>query len=282
MDTWRQFEILVFRIEASLLPVGAEVKSPDRIRDKVTGQLREVDASIRYQVGTTPILITLECRERASVQDDTWIEQLASKKHKIGASVTVAVSSEGFSAPAQKSAEHNGIEIRTLTDVSHTDAAQWINDIEVTVEFREWRFLDLKLQLVNAPNDVELDPRFLQQIEDEGYEAALAFRREDSKPLIMREIGENFVKNGLYPPFPNIKPFGSTSPNDGTYTVPTTDGQYELGRVDMMVEILDVKRLVPVRRTLEYADVSGPIVRVAEYQYEVGGEKVSIGIVQRS
>ena len=68
-SSWRKFEWLVARIEETLAPEGAIVKSPDRIKDLVTGQMREVDASIRYKVGSAPILITVECRERAGVQD---------------------------------------------------------------------------------------------------------------------------------------------------------------------------------------------------------------------
>src|SRR5574339_176153 len=57
---WKEVQALVARIEHLAAPKGAKVKSPDRIRDKVTGQLRDVDASIRYRVGTTEILIAIE------------------------------------------------------------------------------------------------------------------------------------------------------------------------------------------------------------------------------
>ncbi len=63
---WREFEKRVARIEAALAPSGAVVKSPDRVRDLVTGSYREVDASIRYKVGTVPVLITIECRKRTT------------------------------------------------------------------------------------------------------------------------------------------------------------------------------------------------------------------------
>ena len=51
---WRDFEKLVARIEKLLAPSGASIKSPDRLPDKTTGQLREVDGTIRYQVGSVP------------------------------------------------------------------------------------------------------------------------------------------------------------------------------------------------------------------------------------
>lgn len=117
-NDWREFEKLVARIERALAPRGAIVKSPDRVRDLYTGSLREVDASIRYKIGTTPILITVECRKRDSVQDDTWMEQLATKKHKIGAAKTIAVSSSGFTAPATETARYLGIEVRRIRKIT--------------------------------------------------------------------------------------------------------------------------------------------------------------------
>ena len=77
---WKQFERLVARIEATLVPKGGVVHSPDRIPDLYTGSLREVDGSIRFNVGSASILITLESRRRGVVQDDTWIEQLSAPR----------------------------------------------------------------------------------------------------------------------------------------------------------------------------------------------------------
>src|SRR5690606_18790303 len=62
---WKAFEQLVARIEHQVAPKGAVVRSPDRLPDRHTGQLREVDASIRFTVGTVPLLITFECRKRS-------------------------------------------------------------------------------------------------------------------------------------------------------------------------------------------------------------------------
>src|SRR5262245_39374323 len=104
MSAWRDFELLVARIEEWLGPKGATVKSPDYIADRVTGELREVDASIRLHAGSAPILVTVECRDRVSVQDVTWIEQIASKRDSVGAARTIAVSSSGFTGPARSKA----------------------------------------------------------------------------------------------------------------------------------------------------------------------------------
>ncbi|MDR3601416.1 MAG: restriction endonuclease [Desulfosporosinus sp.] len=115
---WRRFEELVSRIEADAGPLGLIVVSPDRIRCKFTGRFREVDASIRAKVGTTDILVTIECRRRGLKQDVTWIEQLATKKQALGASRTIAVSSSGFSREAIAVAQLHGIDLRELSEVS--------------------------------------------------------------------------------------------------------------------------------------------------------------------
>lgn len=114
MRDWREFEKLAAEIEDALSPQGAKVTCPDRIPDSDTGELREVDASIRYQVGSVPILIILECRYRKSRQGTIWIEQLSEKRKSVGAAKCIAVSLSPFSKPAVKKAASLGVELRNL------------------------------------------------------------------------------------------------------------------------------------------------------------------------
>jgi hypothetical protein len=132
--TSKEFERLAAQLESSLAPTGALVKSPDRIRDKVTGQLREVDASIRYSVGSSDLLITIECRDRVRTQDVTWIEQLATKRFQIGADRTLAVSSTPFTAAALRAARLHGISTRLISEVTTEDIRSQTNTVEVLVE----------------------------------------------------------------------------------------------------------------------------------------------------
>lgn len=118
---WREFERLVARIEADAGPTGMVVKSPDRIKCRVTGQPREVDASIRMRAGTSKLLITIECRRRSKKQDVTWIEQLVAKRQAIGADHTIAVSASGFSPEAEAAARQHGISLRRTSEFSAED-----------------------------------------------------------------------------------------------------------------------------------------------------------------
>src|SRR5260221_2294701 len=96
----RKLERIVEALEKCWSPERAEVRSPDFLIDRTTGEEREVDVSIRYKIGTIPVLVVLECRDRRNAQDVTWIEQLAKKRDDVMASRAVAVSSSGFTQSA--------------------------------------------------------------------------------------------------------------------------------------------------------------------------------------
>lgn len=118
-------------IEESGAPRGAIVKSPDRIRDLTTNELREVDVSIRFQAGSMEILITVECQKRSRKANDTWIEQLATKRQKLGAAKTIAVSEKGFTRAAHLTARQHGIELRILSEIRPQDVDGWFLQDEV-------------------------------------------------------------------------------------------------------------------------------------------------------
>jgi hypothetical protein len=150
MKAGREFELLITRIEQALVPAGAIVKSPDRIKDKVTGQLREVDASITYQFGSTPILITIECRDRKSKPDKRWIEELTTKKRDIGANSTLAVSVNGFTEPAVIAANNHDIVLKQFHTITDSDLTRWAENLSIVVQRRKPKNIVLEFSTKNA------------------------------------------------------------------------------------------------------------------------------------
>lgn len=187
---WRQFEKLIALIESHLAPQGAVIKSPDHISDKTTisGQPREVDASIRYQVGSVPILITIECRDRTSEQDVTWIEQLASKRDSIGASVMVAVSSVGFTQPALEKARFYGIETRLLREVSEDAIHNWAQTIDILTIRGKFGMGLLRLQL-KATSD-NLHPELHPNVKTEYAKGDVEYK------FIRRTVDQTLISIG--------------------------------------------------------------------------------------
>jgi hypothetical protein len=165
---WREFERLVAVIEAEAVPRGATVKSPDLIRDLVTGQMREVDASIRFRAGTADILVTIECRKRKRIADDTWIEQLATKRQKLGAAKTIAVSSKGFTKSAIASAKHHGIELRKLSEISPEDVEDWFLPHGVVHLFRQVQNVRCSVKVEGQAENIDItdcmEPCFLHNL----------------------------------------------------------------------------------------------------------------------
>jgi hypothetical protein len=191
MTEWQEFERLVAKIEELLVPKGATVKSPDHITDLVTGSRREVDASIRIKVGSTDLLITVECRRRAEIQDDTWIEQLAMKREKIGAARTIAVSSVGFSQPAKKTAALKGIELRQFQDITDDEITKrWLSRVSLNSIMTEFTvetcgLADDKGAMID-PGD--WSPDLIEKLASEGYDIPFLHTAIDNQPISLTQL----------------------------------------------------------------------------------------------
>ena len=240
---WREFERLIARIETDAGPLGITVKSPDRIRCKMTGRLREVDASIRSRIGTVEMLITVECRRRSKVQDVTWIEQLAAKKMSVGADRTIAVSASGFSVDAEKIADLRGISLRKLSDISVADINTllrldfvlfWHKSCAIArVGIRKFRSLDWKMpdpQDVDFPLPEDIDPL-----------APIFCHTETGTSWSLNDLWHQIQKTA--DPFDGIQKaqppvfWTACFPYPGTVTVATADGPCLLGDVLLTVAL---------------------------------------------
>lgn len=156
---WRAFEQLVARIEQDAGHTGVTVISPDRIRCRVTGRLREVDASIRDAAGN---LTTVECRQRRGRQDVTWIEQLATKRISLGAICTIAVSATGFSAAAHQIALAHGMLLKEVRAIDEAELNPFMGLDLVHFSHRRAAIVSVGLRFATStdwtvPNDGELD-----------------------------------------------------------------------------------------------------------------------------
>ncbi len=278
MEEWRKFERMVASIERALAPYGAIVKSPDHIPDVISLNLREVDASIRFQVGSTPILITVECRRRSASQDVTWIEQLVSKKENIGANATIAVSSTGFSAGALDMAKRKGIETRTLTDVTGGEAASWVKTISLVIEFQEWTFQKISVR-TEKQTDAALAANFCdKQIAEHNYDAVMAYRRSDRNPLFLGEMGKAFIDANDFPIVGGMTGLGDITFGDEVFFVPTEAGDVPVLGFYIEVKIVSTERPTPLVQAFEYGSTVGVPLRWAEFVFH-GPSKTEVSFL---
>lgn len=234
---WREFEKLIARIEADAGPQGIVVKSPDRIRCKLTGRLREVDATIRTKVGTAEMLISIECRRRTKVQDVTWLEQLATKRSSIGAHHTIAVSHSGFSPEAETVAQRLGITLRRIADVQVEDLNPLLG-LDVVIFWHKGCVCTGAGIRIYRPNEGDVLP------EPDEIDYVLPSNTDLSAPIFHGEDGSSWSINSIWrevqnslDPYAEIEkaapPITRTAriPYPGTVTVDTPDGPKLLGYV---------------------------------------------------
>ncbi len=104
---------------------GADIRTRDKIYDRVAKESREVDISVRFRKGSHEFLIIFECRDRKRKNGPDWIEQITQKTKDLGANKVIAVSSSGFSRGAIEKAKHNNILLRTLEEITQQEIYDW-------------------------------------------------------------------------------------------------------------------------------------------------------------
>lgn len=270
---WRQFEELVARIEQDAGPFRLKVTSPDRIRCRTTGRLREVDASIRSQIGTAQMLVTIECRKRGRKQDVTWIEQLATKKLAIGADRTIAVNSSGFSEEAHAVARLQGIDLRLLSEVSAADINSLLRLDFVLFTHKRCAIARVGIRLFRSLEWTMPDPTKVDFDLPPGTDPLLPI-------FCSSETGHRWSLNDLWHkvqeatnPYDGIakgeRPVVRTAcfPYPGNVTVDTADGPKRIGDVLLSVALsLDVETVsFEAAKKVEYGAPSAPALQRVEF-----------------
>lgn len=273
---WREFERLIARIEADAGPQGLVVKSPDRLRCKLTGRLREVDASVRGKVGTTDVLVTIECRRRSRIQDVTWIEQLATKKNSIGADRTIAVSLSGFSAEAEAAASHVGISLRKVADLTVSDLNPLLELDMVMFWHKACAVTAVGIRRYRPGEDAVPEPEDADYIlpPDTDLFAAIFHDTEDGSSWSLNHVWRQ-VQEALEP-YAEVEkgapPAVKTArvPYKGNVTVDTPDGPQRLGHVFLSVAMWIEPEVVPIEEAIKvsYSDPDGNSVHRVEFSSE--------------
>lgn len=113
---WKRFEERIGRLETMLGNPSIRVKINDSIVDS-GGSVRQIDASVRVNTGTTELLYIIECRNRKKVDDVTWVEQVATKRNRVGAVKAILVSNKPLTKSAMIAAQGERIDVRTLEEI---------------------------------------------------------------------------------------------------------------------------------------------------------------------
>ena len=277
----RDFEELIARIEQMLSPKGAVIKSPDYIRDLITNRLREVDASIKIPDGESTRLVTIECRDhRKGRQDDRWIEQLITKREKIGAWRTIAVSSSGFSDSAIATARHYGVELRRLDQITDAEIAQeWASNFHISLLIIEYAVLDI----IIADSDGVIIPKeslltnLIASWQVDPVHTNFLRNRTDGMLLSAADI----ANSGGNPPglVENGKPIRYTwnaEFQSDDWCIDTLTGEKVVSRVTVDCEYRLRSVPAPIQSVKQYSSFEKPLIELVKSSVDVDDHSFSI------
>ena len=278
----RDLEILIEKLESLSLPDSAEIKSPDYIKDKITGSIREVDISIKYTLGLTPILIVIECRDRSVSQDDTWVEQLRTKGDKVGADKIIAVSRNGFTAPALKSASFYGSDTRTIDEINLNDITGWF-----APQFKGGSQKKLRVNILEA--------LFNKKLENDKSEESYTINTEEKVFYIKEEdtlVGLWDLMNFGLKLYQRDKPLNQDGTKQHIHFLLDFEQfrktiLFKKNEVEKSVKTIEFKletwfesELLPIRNVFRYSGEEGALMERIEQEIIIGKKKEIIALTR--
>jgi hypothetical protein len=153
---WKEFEDLVERLQRVFNP-RAKIIRNDHIRGRNSGSLRQIDISIRQQLGIHELLIIVDCKKRGRKADVNDVGVFAELKDDVGAHLAVLVNELGFSGHAKNLAKRREISLLMLRD---THVQGWQHRIQMPLLVEYWKIVPMLIQ-VTRPDGTQVD------IEDE-------------------------------------------------------------------------------------------------------------------
>lgn len=281
----REFEIMIRFLEEALGPKGISVKSPDYIKGKLSGSTREVDISLKGKIGSTDVLVIIECRDRSDTEDVTWIEQLATKAEDVGAAKVIAVSATGFSSGAEKTASLKNIDLRTYAQIDANEILLWFGFKEIDfisrhVEFRHiGMFFEAEIDVPALPPEVQskLAPVF-------DIYAPLFSRKSDGSQFNFMSIWNSLPLDQIYE---NVTHDGtktrkhlSLPPGDpaNCWQFPTNKGLLDIKFFEVEADIWTKVIKIPLTAIRRYRGGEEIIVETAVFDFQINDQRFAIDL----
>lgn len=267
----RDLEKIISLLEGALQQSGIQLKSPDFLPDKDTGEPREVDISLRGRIGSSDILAIIECRDRDATQDVTWIEQLICKRSSVNADKVLAVSSSKFSEPARIKAEKNNIELRILDEIDPAEVQDWF------VKFPFLLIHRLKMDILRA----DFNPQ-----NPDGNEInanALIFKRKiDNKSVSINDILQSIPIERMHQYVPLD---GSKIRHNLTLNYPNEQDRFQVSTKSGYVDIESIQidaifwikeEKVPPTSMKAYRNEDKYIAKIQDFRFNINEKECAL------
>lgn len=121
-----------------------KITSPGMVYDKTTRSKREVDVLVEYlDDKKLNRKIGIECRDRKSIEDSRWIEQLATKKEDLELDYIIATTTRTFTKNAIKKAAAHGVIIERAETFNEKTVDNLSKDLCLDIFFLKFEFSKL-------------------------------------------------------------------------------------------------------------------------------------------
>lgn len=248
-----------------------------------------MDASIRYDIGTVPVLITIECRRHKDPQDVTWIEQLIAKREAIGAARTIAVSWAGFSKEANAVARRGGVELRRLEDVDRADIQSWLALTSVIHVFRRSRLIGnvgiAYRQKAGDNENIRPAAEFEAARRQHGLNAKIFTRTGGNTLMSVNDIwllaqAENDFYVRVPPPGSRVSRTITLKMPKGALAMPTTVGSREVAAFVLEIELWHEVENVPLDEGsfYRYSNAAGMEIQRSEFSTTLRNLDVAVAL----
>ena len=112
--TWQEYQESVALLYEQLPGIGT-VERNLRIPDRTTGQARQVDTLLTFESKGHKFQAVVDAKFHATPLDVKVIEEVVALANSVGVSQSIIVTTNGWTAPARKKADHLFCELRLLT-----------------------------------------------------------------------------------------------------------------------------------------------------------------------
>lgn len=258
--------MLIKKVESILLDSNSIIKSPDYIIDKITGNPREVDVSVRSRIGSSEILIIIECRDRSGVEDITWIEQVKTKTQDLNANKVIAVSSSGFSENAASKAKHYGIEVRTYKEIDLAEIKNWFAIDNMIVHAQNYLIHNVKIEFENSNIEDE------KLLNGKSVSDIFLIRTRDLSEVNLKSALEGVLEeNNVWEHIPKNDTLHRKTINViydnplDRFQVQTTDSYKQIISIEFLVDLKIEVKLVPIYKASSYKNENGEIAQTIDF-----------------
>lgn len=229
-------------------------------------------------MGSSPILITVECRKRGRKSDVRWIEELAEKREGIGADKTIAVASKPLSEPAMRKARAKRIEVRLISEVTPDEIRSWCEMTAVYHGYTSVSPVYILFEFEEGYEDAQIHESLQKLLAKKGIDAPILLA--EGVKITPRNIVDSWQREhkgteldfGYNIPFDGQPhPVGRRAPVEpSTYRIKTNRGLLNIRGVQIYAMVTSTLTEIPLSAPFQYSGEGEPVVRGVEATTTLG------------